>query len=200
MKRGADLWLGCKFRAVDSWSLVFEFLSSLTVAKDSLFFYFTSLCFAAANISFLAVLQFSPSEVFDFKMCFLVSMGLGWISSWMLPLVYVTLLLILPYVVRRIPTLLSFLLCWWCYTLFLYCIMLLFCKFRCFVNAVLLEDVVLEWCNVVIDGFVRGAFCMNCACRYWVVVLFWFFNKILFCLSKKMRTILRKRLPILLVI
>ena len=40
--------------------------------------------------------------------------------------------------------------------------MLLFCKFRCVADAVLLEDVVLEWCNVVIDGFVRDAFCMNC--------------------------------------
>ena len=67
MKKGADLWVGCKLGAMVSWYLVFECLSSLSDAEDSLFFYLASLCFAVANISFLVGVAVFSFEGFWFQ-------------------------------------------------------------------------------------------------------------------------------------
>ena len=127
--------------------------------------------FGAANISFLASVVVLSFGGFRFQNVFFGfhGFGLNFIMDVAFGLCYfaVASALCCPslsYVVIISPMLMVF-------TLFLYCIALLFCKFRCFADAILLEDI-LEWCNVTIDGFVRGAFCMNCVCRFSLVVFF----------------------------
>ena len=96
MIKGDDFWFGCK---LSLWILVFDFLSSMFDAKDSLLYYFVSLCPTVANIFMPCCWQLSSTMIFDVSMCFLVSMGFEMIFTMDVVFGFVTLLLILPHVI-----------------------------------------------------------------------------------------------------